>query len=336
MGISREDMFAIEPPSGPRPSAPPGPPPTLRETSTPGGGPGHDPRLTPVPDRSNKLKLAAIGGGVASAGLIVLAVLLHGQKSDAEERAEVMAAKNRDLADALELHRAGAIDLGGKLETCTKELTEGKTVIEARTTKVEALESQLAHTRSAVATLEQKEAEFKAVTRQFQKMIDSGKLDVVFRRGQMIVKLPARILFASGSADVSEGGKKALAEVAAILRPMRRKFTVAGHTDNVPISKPFKSNWELSAARAVSVVDVLIGAGVPGRRLVAAGFGPYAPIANNRSARGRQTNRRIEIILEPELSPAMRAVAKKLAKRSKRAKRNKRNKTASKSNPRKR
>ena len=325
MEKSREDIFAIDTPTRQRPPSRvvSGPP-----RSGPGPGPGPE-QLTPLPNRSRKLKVAAIAGGVASAGLLAGAILLYSQKADAEERATTLASENRDLADALELHRAGAIDLGGKLETCTKELTEGKSQIAAKTNKVETLESELAKTRTAVKSLEQTEAEFAAVTRQFQRMIDGGKLDVVFRRGQMIVKLPARVLFASGSAQVSESGKAALAEVAKILRPMRRKFTVAGHTDNVPISKPFKNNWELSAARAVSVVDVLIDGGVPGRRLVAAGFGPYAPIASNKTAKGRQTNRRIEIILEPNLAPAVRAVAR-TQKKKRRAKRAKKAKTAKK------
>src|SRR5262249_53941774 len=134
-------------------------------------------------------------------------------------------------------------------------------------------------------------------------MIDSGKLDVTFRRGQMVVKLPAAILFPSGSADISDEGKGALGEVAAVLRGVRsRRFTIAGHTDNVPVvQSSFHDNWELSAARAVMVTKLLIAKGMPAGSLVAAGYGEHDPVASNATPEGRQRNRRIEIILEPNL-----------------------------------
>lgn len=88
-----------------------------------------------------------------------------------------------------------------------------------------------------------------------------------------------------------------------------KKIQVSGHTDDQPISERLRdrypTNWELASARAMNVVRFLEEkAGVPGRRLVAAAYGPHEPISSNRTAKGRARNRRIEIVLTPQLAPA--------------------------------
>jgi chemotaxis protein MotB len=81
-----------------------------------------------------------------------------------------------------------------------------------------------------------------------------------------------------------------------------RHFQVAGHTDNEKISKSFfASNWELSTARAIQVVEVLVTDGVKPTLLSAAGYGEYDPIAPNTTPAGRSRNRRIEITLQPNI-----------------------------------
>ncbi len=221
-----------------------------------------------------------------------------------------LAGENKTLSDALELHRATSVDLDGKLTRCNEDLSSEKTTKAETEQKRVSLEADLAACQSSAKSLGQQAAEakellaeLKDLTARFQKMIDSGKLEVTFRRGQMVVKLPAAILFASGSADLSDEGQAALAEVAGILRQIRgRRFTVAGHTDNVPVVQSvFHDNWELSAARAVMVTKLLIAKGMPAANLVAAGYGEHDPVAANAMPAGRQQNRRIEIILEPNL-----------------------------------
>ena len=222
--------------------------------------------------------------------------------------------EHHDLSDALELHRASVDELDTKLGTCERDLTTEKVVHVQRNQQATELEIALGTCRGSLGDLEQQQAEararlgeFEQLTSHFQNMIDTGQLDVVFRRGQMIVQLPAAILFSSGSAKVSEGGVEALESVAEILAQLpQRRFTVAGHTDNVPVgSAPFDNNWDLSASRAVAVTEVLIHHGIRPRNLVAAGYGEYAPIVRNRTERGRRQNRRIEIILEPDLRPIL-------------------------------
>jgi chemotaxis protein MotB len=120
----------------------------------------------------------------------------------------------------------------------------------------------------------------------------------------MVVKLPAEVLFASGSAQLSEAGHAPLKELAAVLKQFPdRRFMVAGHTDNVPIGPSnYKSNWELSTARAVTVTEFLASAGVNPSRLTAAGYSEYDPIKPNATDAGRSENRRIEIVLLPNVN----------------------------------
>jgi chemotaxis protein MotB len=160
--------------------------------------------------------------------------------------------------------------------------------------------ARLTELQDASAANEQQLKDFRDLRAKFQRMIDSGALDITIRRGRMIVEMPAAVLFDSGSAELSKDGKETMVRVAKILRSVpRHRFLVGGHTDNVPAVKEYKSNWELSAARALQVTDTLIAHGVPPKRLVLAGYSEYDPVASNASDAGRQKNRRIEIILEP-------------------------------------
>jgi chemotaxis protein MotB len=130
-------------------------------------------------------------------------------------------------------------------------------------------------------------------------MIDSGKLRVRVVRGRMVVELAENILFDSGKADLKKEGQEALTEVGAVLSSIpNRDFQIAGHTDDVPIkSAKFPSNWELSTARAISVVKFLVQSGIPADRLAATGFGEFQPIDNGGDETAFRRNRRIEIKL---------------------------------------
>lgn len=173
------------------------------------------------------------------------------------------------------------------------ERDELQAALAATTAKLQALEG-------TQAELGERLNEYNAMRAKFQRMIDSGTLDISFRRGRMIVELPAAVLFDSGSAELSPAGRDAVIRLAKILREVpRHRFLVGGHTDNVPAVKEYKSNWELSAARAVRVTESLTRHGVASKRLVIAGYAEFDPVASNSSEAGRQKNRRIEIILEP-------------------------------------
>jgi chemotaxis protein MotB len=137
----------------------------------------------------------------------------------------------------------------------------------------------------------------------FRDMIASGRLRVRIVRGRMVIEMSSNILFDSGSADLSTQGEETLAEVAAVLRDIpNREFQVAGHTDNVPIRlSRFRDNWHLSTSRALEVVQYLQEQGVDPRHLSATGYSEFAPATSNDSEDGRAANRRIEIVLMPNL-----------------------------------
>jgi chemotaxis protein MotB len=116
----------------------------------------------------------------------------------------------------------------------------------------------------------------------------------------------SEVLFGSGSAELGLAGKEQMSHLAASLIRISREIPsdlnwvlrVDGHTDHVPIkTSQFPSNWELSSARAISVVKFLIANGVSAQRLVAAGFGEFQPLDDRRDEIGRRRNRRIELKL---------------------------------------
>jgi chemotaxis protein MotB len=122
---------------------------------------------------------------------------------------------------------------------------------------------------------------------------------VIERRGLVVRVLTDKLLFDSGQATLQPQGEPLLEEVAQLLNVDRtHPITVEGHTDNVPIATAlFPSNWELSTARATTVVRFLIAHGVGGGRLGAVGYADMHPVAPNASAAGRALNRRVDIVL---------------------------------------
>ncbi len=161
----------------------------------------------------------------------------------------------------------------------------------------------LAEARARQAEADARDAIYQRLRERLQAMIDAGKLNVRIVRGRMVIDLKQDILFPSGSAKLSELGTETLSEVGDALAEFPdRQFQVEGHTDNVPIKTDrFPSNWELSTARAVSVVKVFASRKISPEALSAAGFGEFQPRADNGSPEGRSLNRRIEVVMLPDL-----------------------------------
>lgn len=153
------------------------------------------------------------------------------------------------------------------------------------------------------AKIEKSLAQFRKLQEAFENMIGAGEIRIYRRHGRIMVALSSSVLFPSGKADLSRPGKIALAKVSEVLAKLPdRRFLVAGHTDNVPISTAkFQDNWELSTARAGTVTRFLVDNGVPPLSLAAAGYGEYDPLTENDTEEGRQRNRRIEIVLMPNV-----------------------------------
>ncbi len=164
-------------------------------------------------------------------------------------------------------------------------------------------QARLEELRKQKALAEERAAVFRNLVAKLRGMIDSGQLKVIIRDGRMIIALPNDILFDSGSTAVKKAGKEAIAKVAKILANVDRRFLVVGHTDNVPIkTASYASNWELSTARAVEVVQILIKEGMSPKSLSAAGYSEFDPVAANDTAGNKAQNRRIEIVLQPNLA----------------------------------
>ena len=195
--------------------------------------------------------------------------------------------------------------------------------------QIAALENQLRQIAAALELQEQqtavKEAELKDISRRLNTLLAERVNELQQYQSEFFARLrrilaenenirvvgdrfllPSELLFASGSADLGEEGQRELDKLAGVLLDVVERIPddidwilrIDGHTDRVPINTPrFPSNWELSTARAVAVVRYLAEQGVPERRMVAAGFGEFFPVADGTSADALQQNRRIELKL---------------------------------------
>ena len=185
-------------------------------------------------------------------------------------------------------------------------------------TQLEEVQEELEATRELAA---ERKALNDQLTDQLSSVIEAGRAEVTSRRGMLMVRVPRDVLFASGKFELTDQGKETLREVASALDNMEgRRLLVAGHTDNVPVSKKavsFKDNWELSAKRAMRSLKVMANAGLDKSKMGAAGFASYDPIASNDTEKGRMKNRRVEIVMVPNLSKVMKTA--KMAKQAARS-----------------
>jgi len=137
----------------------------------------------------------------------------------------------------------------------------------------------------------------------------SGSVDVGASREGIVISLAGNLLFDSGKSDLKPRGMMLLDTLAERLRMMSNEIRVEGHTDNIPIATPlYPSNWELSSARATTVVRYLAEqAEIAPQRLIAAGLGEVRPVAPNDTREGRARNRRVDlVILFPQAPEASR------------------------------
>ncbi|MBB3964820.1 peptidoglycan -binding protein [Rhizobium metallidurans] len=224
-----------------------------------------------------------------------------------------------------------------RIGSLTKELDEQKEMSDRAMSQVELLNQQIAALRNQIAAVESALQASEQKDQQSQtKIADLGRrLNVAlaarvqelnryrsdfFGRLREILSdrenirivgdrfvFQSEVLFPSGGADLNPEGQAEMAKLATALLDVAKEIPpeinwvlrVDGHTDNVPLAGTgrFADNWQLSSARAISVVKFLIAQGVPADRLVAAGFGEYQPITPGYTPEARATNRRIELKL---------------------------------------
>ena len=130
-------------------------------------------------------------------------------------------------------------------------------------------------------------------------LVQQGQVRITEGALGITVEINASVLFDSGEARLQIPAIRAISAVGQILATTDFPITVEGHTDNAPINTPlFPSNWELSGARAASVVRLFVDTGVDPRRLAATGYADQRPMADNATTEGRQRNRRVAINME--------------------------------------
>ncbi|HCF58567.1 MAG TPA: endoflagellar motor protein [Myxococcales bacterium] len=233
------------------------------------------------------------------------------------ENADLKAALDNEKS-SLDKEKATSRELGNQIKNLQAELERAIKTREALEAEKSAmlsdtsrLQASIEEMKSALADLARRKAEadariaeFKSLLGRFKSLIDAGKLRVKMADGRMVVELASDVLFASGSANLSKDGRASIAEVAQLLAEIPdRKFQIEGHTDNVPISTAqYPSNWELASARAVTVLKTMVDAGMPIERISAASYGDSKPALPNDTSEGRAANRRIEIVVVPDLS----------------------------------
>ncbi|EPG50354.1 OmpA/MotB family protein [Leptospira kirschneri] len=160
---------------------------------------------------------------------------------------------------------------------------------------------------------DQRIQEYKALMSTFRFLIDAGKLKIKIIDGRMVVVLSSDILFPIGSAYLSPSGTAAIKEVTTLLASLEgKRFQIEGHTDDTPTGIKGYTNWELASSRALNVLHTMIKAGMPEVRISAASMGASRPALPNTSPENRSANRRIEIVIVPDLSnlPGMEELQK--------------------------
>jgi chemotaxis protein MotB len=175
--------------------------------------------------------------------------------------------------------------------------------------KLEQLQALMDQQKAAIEEIRKKMAD--ALTG-----FKSNELTVSTKNGKVYVSLQENLLFPSGSAVVNPKGKEALAKLAEVLN-VNTDITVdiEGHTDSIPIRGKYQDNWDLSLARAASIVRILtIDYKVTPERVVASGHSQFEPIQTNSTAEGRAQNRRTDIILSPKLDELFKLLQSPTAK----------------------
>jgi len=242
----------------------------------------------------------------AGAGCGVDENVYNAAVKDRDAKAAALAQTQADLDKEKAAHKKDAdraSNLSKKLEALGQDVSRLETERTGLGGELDEAKKRMEELKKAQAQAEARAAQFRKLVTQFKALTDSGKLKVEIRENRMIIALGDKILFDPGKTDLKPEGKDALTQVTVVLKDLpNRNYQVAGHTDNIPIkSGKFRSNWDLSTARAVEVVNFMISAGLDPKRLSAAGYADMSPVAPNDTPENKAKNRRIEITLVPNL-----------------------------------
>ena len=230
------------------------------------------------------------------------------QQEHAATRQELASSREKVAALTDQLSRMGV-----DVETLSRKLAEEGTEKDRLNASLAEMKQALEEYKRRAAQLERIRQRFEVLRGKLEKLTKLG-LKVQVRHNRMVISLPGDVLFPSGKDRLRDGGKDVLVAVAEVIRTdeqlAKRYFQVAGHTDAQPLKGgPFKDNWGLSAMRARTVLVFLVapadsrdgGGSLDPARLHAAGYGETDPVADNESSETRQQNRRVELVLMPNI-----------------------------------
>lgn len=161
--------------------------------------------------------------------------------------------------------------------------------------KIEELNAQLDELSRSRSMFEQK----------LGQEINDKQIKLQMMEKGLVITVVGDLLFDSGKAKIRSEAYPLLDKVSTILKDNMARFNVGieGHTDNVPIQRSgWKSNWELSTSRALNVLHYLVKDGISPERLSTIGYGEYRPVASNETKDGRKQNRRVEIVILPNIT----------------------------------
>ena len=222
---------------------------------------------------------------------------------DRDGRLSELSTSSHNLQAQLDEATAINQQLRGELERLGKDVDK---VLADRGTLSRALEdakTRLEELRKAQAAAEARAMLFKDFEQRFKSLIEAKQLRVETRRGQLVVEVSGDLLFEPAHAEVRSAGRGVLMELARALQGLAgggRRFLVTDDVDDEPLkARRYHSLWELTATRAVAVVEYLVSLGVPAASLTPAGGSSNDPLFKNDSAEDRAKNRRVEIALLP-------------------------------------
>lgn len=229
-------------------------------------------------------------------------------KSEMSRKLSSMVTEKDELAQKLAEAQSSAASLRASKDGQISELTRKLTAALEEKGQLEQAKAQAEAARQQVEKA--KEDELSKVKQSYEDLasnlkaeIAAGEVKLTQLQGRLTVQLVDRILFDSGSAEIKPAGRKVLSRIGKLLGEVQgRDVRIEGHTDNVPISDELRSiypsNWELSTARATAVARYLQDAAkIDPKRLIAAGYGEFRPVAPNDKPESRALNRRIELVL---------------------------------------
>lgn len=230
---------------------------------------------------------------------------LQGDYDELSENHEQLKQDHIDLGERFSNMMTDKLNQGHLFDERIREkerrLAQKEKALEERERRIEELEKMIARQDSIAKRLNR-------LLREALLGFDADELSIKIKDGKVYVSMSDKLMFASGKAEVQDKGKEALDVLAKVLKKNPEfEILIEGHTDNVPIStSKFKDNWDLSVARATSMVRLLEDDhGLDPDRLTASGRGKHDPKASNDTAEGRAKNRRTEIILSPNLDEIM-------------------------------